>query len=148
MARLFEIIRMTDKGGSNETEIRLGIRFKIAGHETICSVSRNCNSFESLEMEIEAIKDNLDNIAGLSREIFFGPASQGKIDFAVELTPERIWGILSNTTDEDLFMHSFNDLDDAKRKDVAEYVLTRCSIFSGMASFFSARYNNKSRLLE
>ena len=148
MAKLFEIIRVAGKGEGDETEIRLGIRCKIAGHETICPVSRACNSFESLEMEIETIKENLDNITDLGRELFFGPVAKGKIDFTPDMTSEGIWGILSGTTDEDLFMHSFNNLDDARREEIAEYVLTHCNIYSGMAAVFSARYNNESSMLE
>ena len=148
MAKIFEIIKIPDKEGRDEIEIRLGIRFRIAGHETICPISRVFNSYESLEMEIQSIKDNLDGILRHTREIFFGSAPEEAIDFESDVEPEEIWDTLSNITDEGLFINSFNNLGDAKREEVAEFVLTSCNIFSGMASVFSARYNSESKLLE
>ena len=148
MAKIFEIIRITDKDEKDEIAIRLGIRVRIAGHETICPISSTCNSLESLELEIQTIRDNLDSILNRTKDIFLGPALTETIPFESDMAPEKIWEILSNTSDEVLFIHSFNNLDEAKREEIAEYVLTRCNIFSGMASIFSARYNSASGLLE
>ena len=64
------------------------------------------------------------------------------------MAPEEIWSILSGVSDEDLFIKGFNNLDEGKRRDVAEYVLTQCNIFSGKASIFSSRYNNETGLMD
>jgi hypothetical protein len=69
-------------------------------------------------------------------------------EFRSDMGPEEIWEILSNITDEDLFIGSFNRLEETKRNEVAEYVLTQCNIFSGKASVFSSRYNNEKGLME
>ena len=69
-------------------------------------------------------------------------------EFTPEMSPEQIWSILSQIDEEDLFIKGFNSLDDTKRRELAEYVLTRCNIFSGKGSIFSERYNSESGLLE
>jgi hypothetical protein len=59
-----------------------------------------------------------------------------------------VWSILSSIEDEDQFVRRFNALEEEKRREVAEYVLTKCNIFSGKASAFSSRYSNETGLLE
>ena len=61
---------------------------------------------------------------------------------------EKAWSILSQIKEEDHFIRSFNGLDENKRREVADYVLTHCNVFSGKGSAFSARYSNVSGLLE
>ena len=64
------------------------------------------------------------------------------------MSPEEIWLILSELSQEDLFAESFNSLEEGTRKAVAEHVLTQCNVFSGMPSVFSSRYNSETGLLE
>ncbi|MEW6665267.1 MAG: nitroreductase [Thermodesulfobacteriota bacterium] len=56
---------------------------------------------------------------------------------------EKIWVVLSGM-EEKAFVEAFNGLEEVKRREVAEYVLTRCNIFSGNARIFSARYDEES----
>jgi hypothetical protein len=64
------------------------------------------------------------------------------------MKPEEIWTILSAILDEGEFIQSFNALEQGKRKEVAEHVLTRCSVFSGRAAVFSSRYDDNSARME
>lgn len=86
-------------------------------------------------------KRDLNN---LKKEI----GKEEELEFTPEMSPEQIWSILSQVDEEGLFIKGFNSLDDTKRRDVAEYILTRCNIFSGKGSIFSERYNSESGLLE
>ncbi len=148
MADIFEVITVTDKEESDKTGIRLGINIKIAGHETLCPITRTCNSYEALEMEVTTIKENLESILHTTKGIFGASTNGDMFEFRSDMGPEEIWEILSNITDEDLFIGSFNNLEEIKRKEVAEYVLTQCNIFSGKASVFSARYSNETGLMK
>jgi len=87
------------------------------------------------------LKGDLNN---LKKEI----RKEGELEFTPEMSPEQIWSILSQIDEEDLFIKGFNSLDDIKRRELAEYVLSRCNIFSGKGSIFSERYNSESGLLE
>ena len=60
----------------------------------------------------------------------------------------EIWSILSAILDEGDFIQAFNALEEGKRKEVAEHVLTHCNVFSGRAAVFSSRYDDKSALME
>ena len=148
MEDIFEVKRIIDKEKSDEMGVCLGIRLKIDDHEITCPVLRSCNSYKDLEIEVQAIEDNLKRILSQAKDIFQGVPLQRVPDLEPDMEPEKIWATLSETADEDPFINSFNSLDEAKRKEVAEYVLTRCNIFSGKASVFSYRYNNDSGLLE
>ena len=91
----------------------------------------------------QAIKEGLDSLLAKAKGLFReSPAEEG-LDLRSDMEPEEIWSILSVVSDEDLFINSFNNLDEAKRREVAEHILTRCNIFSGKASVFSSRYNNE-----
>ncbi len=79
---------------------------------------------------------------------FKGPAQKGDSGFEPETSAEEIWPILTGIKDESIFVERFNSLDDTKRREVAEYILSKCNIFSGRGSVFSARYNNGTGYME
>ena len=147
MKDMFEIMTITDREKQDETKIRLGISLKIGNTETICPITDICDSYEAFEMAVETVKNNLENISNKAKEIFSGSSLQETLELKADMSPEKIWSILSSVDDEDLFVNSFNSLDEQKRKEVAEYVLTQCNIFSGKAAVFSSRYSNDSGLM-
>ena len=148
MKDIFEMMTVTDKEKQDETKIRLGICLKIGDTGTICPITGICDSYETFEMEVEAVKNSLERVMNKAKEVFSGFSLQETLELNADMSPEKIWAILSSVDDEVLFVNSFNSLDEAKRKEVAEYVLTQCNIFSGKASVFSSRYSNDSGLME
>jgi len=87
------------------------------------------------------LKGDLNNLKKKIRK-------EKKLKFTPEMSSEQIWSILSQIDEEGLFIKGFNGLDDTRRRELAEYILTRCNIFSGKGSIFSERYNSESGLLE
>lgn len=148
MKEIFEMMKVPDKEKEDEIRVQLGIPLKIADRETTCPVTKACNSYESLEIEVQAIKDDLERIMIRAKDIFRKSSIQESLDFGSDMEPEEIWSTLSGMVDERLFIKSFNSLDEIKRREVAEHVLTRCNIFSGRASIFSSRYNSESGFIE
>ncbi len=148
MKNIFEMMTIIDREKQDETKIRLGICLKIGDTETICPISGICDSYEAFEMEVVAVKNNLERVINMAKGIFSGSSLQETLELNEDMSPEKIWSILSSVDDEDLFVNSFNALDEEKRKEVAEYVLTHCNIFSGKASVFSARYKDDSGLMK
>jgi hypothetical protein len=148
MEDMFEIMSATEKEKVDEAEIRLGVRLKIGSHETTCSISGPCASFEALEIEVQAIRNNLDRVLGRAKEIFRKSPAQEGLVLNSDMKAEEIWSILSDVADEGLLIRSFNGLEDVKRREVAEHVLTKCSVFSGKGVLFSERYNSELGLLE
>jgi hypothetical protein len=147
MEELFELMISPGKKEGEETEARLGIRLKLSGYETACPITRSCSSYEALELEVEAIKKALERILNKANELFVRSEEQAGLGLEPDMGAEEIWSILSGIEDENVFMETFNGLDDAKRRQIAEYVLTRCNIFSGKASVFSARYDDQTALM-
>lgn len=148
MKDIFEMMTVTDKEKQDETKIRLGICLKIGDTETICPISGICDSYDAFEVEVEAVKNNLERVINKAKEIFSGSSLQKTLELKADMAPEKIWSILSSVDDEDLFVNSFNALDEVKRKEVAEYVLTQCNIFSGKALVFSERYKSELGFME
>lgn len=148
MEDIFEMLTVAEKEKIDTIGLRLGVRIKIAGHETTCPISKICNSYEALEIEVQALKNHLERIMNGARNIFSRSSIQGGLDIRPDMTPEQVWTILSNIADEKLFVDSFNSIDEIKRREIAEHVLTECNIFSDKASTFSSRYNNESGLME
>lgn len=148
MKNIFEMMTVTDKEKRDETKIRLGICLKVGEVETICPISGICNSYDAFEREVQAVKNSLERVMNMAKEIFSGSSLQETLELKSDMPAEKIWSILSSVDEENLFVNSFNSLDETKRKEVAEYVLTQCNIFSGKASIFSARYSNDSYLMD
>ena len=135
------------KQGNNKS-IYIGIDVQLAGREVSCPVSKDCHSYGALAAEVEAIQRNLERILVEAKTHFKGPAPKKGFEFGPETSAEEIWSILSGIQEESVFVKRFNSLDDTKRKEVAEHVLTKCNIFSGRGSVFSARYNTGTGYME
>ena len=114
----------------------------------MCPVSKSCASYRALEIEVQAIKDELDALLQRAQKSFEASATEDELDLRPDMSPEEIWTVLSGLSQEDLFVKSFNRLEEGTRRAVAEHVLTQCNVFSGMPSVFSSRYNSETGLLE
>jgi hypothetical protein len=148
MKGIFELISGSGSGVGEETFVSIGIPLKAGGHDVMCPVSKTCASYRDLEIEVQAIKDELDALLQKSKESFEVSATEDALALTPDMSPEEIWSILSKLSQEDLFITSFNGLEEGTRRGVAEHVLTRCNVFSGMPSVFSSRYNSETGLLE
>jgi len=148
MRDIFKIIKVNNQREENKKTISIGIDFQIAGREICCPVSKNCHSYEDLAVEVGEIKRNLECVLEEAKTHFKGPAPKGDSGFEPETPAEEIWSILAGIKDESIFVERFNSLDVTKRGEVAEYVLSKCNIFSGRGSVFSARYNNGTGYME
>jgi len=148
MDEIFELIIDPGKEKGTEPNARLGIRLKLSGYETVCPITKSCTSYEALEMEVHGVENSLGRILGKAKEIFEKSENQQKFGLEPGMGAEEIWSVLSGIKDEGDFVEMFNSLDEDKRREVAEHVLTKCNIFSGNASIFSARYYDKSAFME
>jgi len=142
MQDIFKIIKVNNQREESKNTISIGIDFQIAGREICCPVSENCHSYEDLAVEVGKIKRNLECVLGEAKTHFKGSAPKGDSGFEPEMSTEEIWLILAGIKDESDFVKRFNSLDDTRRKEVADHVITKCNVFSGRGSVFSARYNN------
>ena len=148
MKDVFEIITQSASGEGEETFVCIGIPLKAGGHDVMCPVSKTCASYGALEIEVQAIKDELDALLLRARESFEDSATEDALGLRPDMSPEEIWSVLSELSQEDLFAKSYNSLEEGTRRAVAEHVLTQCNVFSGMPSVFSSRYDSKTGLLE
>jgi hypothetical protein len=148
MKDIFEMITGSGSGVGEETFVSIGIPLKAGGHDVMCPVSKTCASYEALEIEVQAIKNELDALLQRAKESFEGSATEDALELRPDMSPEEIWAVLSELSQEDIFAESYNGLEEGKRRAVAEYVLTQCNVFSGMASVFSSRYNSETGFLE
>jgi len=133
-------------GISEEVTITDGRGSKLNGS---ISLIPGCDSYQTLEQEIAAIKEELDALLEESKRIFGG---QGKIRETLDIDESKsareIWDFLSSITSTEVFSATFNGMSYEKRIEVADYVLSHCNVFSGPASVFSIKYNSEEGLLE
>ena len=148
MDKIFELITQPGKGEGKKPEVSLGIRVKLSSFETTCLVTQPCRSYHALESEVQAIRQNLEDALKESRKVFEGSSKRDNLGLRPDMNAGDIWTILSAILDEGDFIQAFNALEQGKRKEVAEHVLTHCNVFSGKAAVFSSRYNDKSALME
>ncbi len=75
----------------------------------------------------------------------------GAIETSVEMSDlpaYELWKTLEAVSEDTLFVERFNDLEEPKRRELAEYVLTTCSVFSGRPALFSSAYDAATALLK
>ena len=148
MKPVFELMTFTNEDKKGEAGVSIGINVKIGGNETIHPISSVCDSQDALESEVRALNENLENLMDRAKKIFDRSSPHAVIEIQPDMEPGEIWGVLSSIADGKVFADCFNNLHEDKRREVADYVLTRCNIFSGKGAIFSSRYNNESGLLE
>jgi hypothetical protein len=146
MEDLFELITITE-AGDGKVSIRLGIRLKIAGHETVCPVIRSCDDYTAFEKESQALIERLEQMKQKARTLFKAPSSAAGLQIGPDMPAQEIWNILSTMADEAMWVAAFNELTLSQRQAVAEHVLTLCNIFSGKAAVFSRRYDSETALM-
>jgi len=145
MKAIFDIMISSGSREGDKPELRLGLRIKIGDQETVCPLTRSVDSYEALEGEVHALREDLGEVMNRAKDVFLGDrSSEEKLNFDSDMAPEQIWALLSEVEDEDLFVKTFNNLDESRRREIAEHVLTHCNIFTGQASVFSSRYDNES----
>jgi hypothetical protein len=148
MESIFDLIASAKGEKEKKQGCRLGIRVNVRGFETICPLTPFCESYKALENEIQNITKGLEQILAEARRIFQKPDAGEMFGIEPHMKAEEVWSILSGIADDNVFAATFNKLDEEKRKQVAEHVLTKCNVFSGKASVFSSRYNDSTVLLE
>ncbi len=148
MDSIFKLTTQAGKGEGKKPEVQIGIRIKLSSFETTCFVTPSCHSYHALESEVQAIRENLENVLKEAREVFEGASKKEKLGLRPDMKAEEIWTILSAILDEGEFVQSFNALEQGKRKEVAEHVLSHCNVFSGKAAVFSTRYDDNSARME
>jgi hypothetical protein len=149
MKRIFDLIKCPQGKEGGKPEFRLGLRIKIGDQETVCPLTESSGSFEGLENEVQTITQDLGRVMEKAKNLIRGDQpSEGQLDFDVEMEPAQIWAILSEIEDVSQFINIFNDLEEPRRKEIAEHVLTHCNIFTGKASVFSSRYDNESGFMK
>ena len=116
--------------------------------ETTCYVTQPCQSYRALESEVQAIRQNLEDVLKEAKQVFEGSSKKDNLGLRPEMKAGEIWSLLAAILDEGAFIQAFNGLDEGKRKEVAEHVLTHCNVFSGKAAVFSSHYDDKSSLME
>jgi len=148
MENIFELIVQPGEGQETKPEARIGIRVKLSSFETTCFVTQPCPSYLALESEVQAIRQNLEDVLKEARKTFESASKRDRLGLRPEMTAGEIWTILSAILDEKEFVRAFNTLEEGKRKEVAEHVLTHCNVFSGKAAVFSSRYDGQSAFME
>lgn len=142
----FEIIKTGIGNTKEKPGIGIGIRVKIGEHETLFPISGICDCYEAMEAEARLLKENIEEILRISKPIL--TKSEPVIpEISPDMEPEEIWGILSSVDEESLFFDSFNRMEEKKRKEVADHILSKCNIFTGKGAVFSSRYDQESGLL-
>jgi hypothetical protein len=146
MSEIFKVIAYDEEGGENKG-ISIGIDLQIVGRTIPCPITGVCRTYEELSSEVAKIEDGLKRVAQEGKGLLEGTHREDEKGFTPDMLPEEIWSALLEIEDEAIFIERFNGLEEEQRREVAEYVLTKCNIFSGKPSLFAARYNASSGLM-
>jgi hypothetical protein len=111
-------------------------------------VVTSCATLEIFDKEILALKAQMDQLAKEARQKVAEFEKKTLRSAEPELTSEAIWKEMqASETEQDMYSY-FNSLGAGKRLEVAEYILTHASMFSGWGPVFAEHYNMKSHTLE
>lgn len=144
MDDILEIVLEEEERTKKGRVIRIGIRIRLGDFETFCPISGPIDSLHEWEAEVKKILEGIERLSHRGKELLEPPEMEKGLDLTGGLSPEELWSRLSQLEDEDYFVQTFNKLEPSQRREVADYVLTACNIFSGNAAVFSSRYDDES----
>ena len=145
MSNIFEIIPGNKESKDSPVSFSLGIKMKIGQFDTVCSITEFLSK-NDLMMEIKLLNDELAGILRQLESFQKGNINQGRgIDD--NASPQEIWEVFSNLTDNTQLVEQFNSLSELKRRELADYIFANCNMFSGKGAFFSAQYIQETAML-
>ena len=144
MEDVLDIVVEEEEGTEKGRVIRLGIRVRIGDHETFCPISGPISTEHEWDTEIHRIFEGIESLSDRGKTFLKPPKGEQDTDLSADLSPEELWSRLSQLEAEDHFIRTFNKLDPPRRREVADYVLTTCNVFSGKAAIFSSHYDDES----
>jgi hypothetical protein len=147
MDEIFDLIIETAREGEGK-ECRLGIRIKAGEYEVVCPLTRQCDSYRAFELEMDKIRERLEEVSLRAKNLYERTGGEKPFGIKAHMSATEVWAILSGIAPEDVFVKTFNTLEEAKRREIAEHVLTKCNVFSGKASVFSSRYSDDTAMME
>ena len=140
MENPFEMIKVSE---GREIRLRLGIRINLANQTSVCPISKVYQTPQEIADDLAGLAADLQQLASKARRLFQGEEDTGDDQvLAADMSSARIWQVLSAMEDESRFFGLFNQLKEEKRREVAEYILTQCNVFTGKGAVFSAHYND------
>jgi hypothetical protein len=148
MSGIFRLLKAEGEEERGHPALVLGIDLRIGERQVPCPISGVCRSREELAREVEAVKASLQRLLGEGAALFEKGRSGEGGGISPDMKAEEVWSVLSAIPEEDRFRRLFNGLDEAKRREVAEHVLTHCNVFTGRGAGFSADFNSDTALLE
>jgi hypothetical protein len=107
-----------------------------------------CKSYEILEKEVTRIKEELDTLLERSKKLFEAEGEEEGLDVSEDMSVKEVWDILSLINNPEMLVVKFNSMSHQKRREVADYVLAHCNVFSGPGSIFSMRYNSEEGIMQ
>jgi hypothetical protein len=130
--------------------MRLVVRAYPSDEKGYASLTPECDTMEGFEQAVTELKKTLNSALERARETFHQYQVQAKGDKTVSdfHNPEEIWQALEQCSSLEEMRELFNGLNESKRQEVADFVLTKLNIFKGAASTFSQHYNEAEFLLE
>jgi hypothetical protein len=148
MTAIFQLIEIKNERDSSGKSVSLGIQARVGEHVNTLPITGECRSVGALATEVKALQKELEDALEKGRTLFEGKPSRGGTEISDDMTPEQVWSALSAIAGDEAFAERFNIMPEERRREVAEYILTSCNIFTGKAAVFSARYDSDAALLE
>ncbi len=116
--------------------------------DLLCLLTSPFAKYEEAQREISLIKKELDSVLKHIKDTLNEEKIDSNLALSNDMSAEQIWEVISSIKDEQKFIDIFNGLPEQKRKEIADFVFSKCNVFAGNASIFSLRYNTQSAFLE
>lgn len=146
---MLKILEEEEKAPEGGKSLALALEVRVGEQSLACPLFSPCRSLEAFAGEIESLKQELDGFVQAAEACFSHAPGLKDADGRLEgMSAEEIWSRLCEAPSDEAFAARFNDMEEPKRREVAEFVLAHCNVFSGRASLLSSRYDHATGLLD
>jgi hypothetical protein len=132
---------------SSDKDRSLSFRMKVEtpGGETAELVSLT-GDLEDFQKELALVQKEMDDLYQEAQNEV--EALQKGEEASIDLDPQAVWQTMESCGTEEEMVGYFNSFGSLHRQKIADYILTRVSMFKGWGPVFAQRYNIESFLLE
>lgn len=112
----------------------------------LVALTEPCASAELLEAQVEELYQALKALLLEARAVF-AASTQKKPATLIPESLEEIWQLMENTAELEQMKRIFNELEEKRRRELADYILGHANVFKGAGALFAQHYEEDEGVL-
>jgi hypothetical protein len=141
-------VRMVvDHQKSPSQGLRIGLVVSSPEGGDLLWLTEPCEAPEVLEAQVEELQRGLKELLWEARAVFAKAARGEESPQVLPERPEELWALMECMGSLEHMRRIFNGLDEARRRELADFILGHVNVFKGAGALFAQHYEEEGGVL-